>query len=102
MADLALALKRSGLRVEQVQDFTPTPGTLSTCMFYTGVDPFSGEPIYVARTDREKTLQKALLLSHLPEERKNALAALKASGRETLAQELFGRPRAAGKTSAGL
>ena len=82
MVDLALALKRAGLRVEQVQDFTPTPGTLSTCMYHTGRDPFSGEPVYVPRSDREKILQKALLLCHVPEERKNILAALKACGRE--------------------
>jgi uncharacterized radical SAM protein YgiQ len=89
MVDLALALKRSRLRVEQVQDFTPTPGSLSTCIYHTGLDPFSGEAIYVPRSDRDKILQKALLLAHLPEERKNVLAALKACGREAVAAELF-------------
>lgn len=89
MADLALALKRSRLRVEQVQDFTPTPGSLSTCIYHTGLDPFSGEAVYVPRSDRDKILQKALLLAHLPEERKNILAALKACGREAVAAELF-------------
>jgi uncharacterized radical SAM protein YgiQ len=88
MVELALALKRSGLRVEQVQDFTPTPGTLATCMYHTGIDPFSGEAVYVPRSDREKILQKALLLSHLPEERKNVMAALKGCGREAAATEL--------------
>lgn len=89
MVELALALKRSGLRVEQVQDFTPTPGTLATCMYHTGIDPFSGQAVYVPRSDREKILQKALLLSHVPEERKNVMAALKAGGREAVAAELF-------------
>ncbi|HEX9137873.1 MAG TPA: DUF3362 domain-containing protein, partial [Nitrospirota bacterium] len=89
MVDLALALKRQGLRVEQVQDFTPTPGTLSTCMYHTGIDPSTGCEIYVPRSDREKILQKALLLAHLPAERKNIMAALKACGREAAATELF-------------
>ena len=89
MVDLALALKRSRLRVEQVQDFTPTPGSLSTCIYHTGLDPFSGEAVYVARSDRDKLLQKALLLAHLPEERQHILAALKACGREAVAAELF-------------
>lgn len=90
MVDLALMLKRWGMKVEQVQDFTPTPGTLSTCIYHTGVDPFTGEKVYVARTDREKGLQKSLLLYHVPEERKNCLAALKECGREDAAAELFG------------
>jgi len=82
MVDLALKLKALGLRVEQVQDFTPTPGTLSTCIYHTGIDPLSGEPVYVPRGAREKRLQKALLLAHLPENRKDVLEALRACGRE--------------------
>ena len=93
MVELALALKKYGLRVEQVQDFTPTPGTLATCMFHTGIDPFSGSAVHVARTDREKLLQKALLLAHLPEERKNVMAALRVCGREEAAAELLGSGR---------
>ncbi|MBJ6725870.1 YgiQ family radical SAM protein [Geomesophilobacter sediminis] len=89
MVELALSLKRMGMRVEQVQDFTPTPGTLSTCMYYTGVDPFTGEKVYVPKTDREKGLQKSLLLYHVPEERKNCLLALRECGREDAAEELF-------------
>ncbi|KAF0216653.1 MAG: radical SAM family [Geobacteraceae bacterium] len=89
MVELALFLKRNGLRVEQVQDFTPTPGTLSTSIYYTGIDPFTGKEVYVPRSDREKRLQKSLLLCHLPEERKNVLQALKACGREAAAVELL-------------
>lgn len=89
MVELALALKRHGLRVEQVQDFTPTPGTLATCIYHTGIDPFTGTNVYVARSDREKILQKALLLTHLPEERKNVMAALRACGREAMAADLL-------------
>ncbi|AJY69141.1 hypothetical protein RW64_05740 [Geobacter sulfurreducens] len=90
MVELALFLKRAGLRVEQVQDFTPTPGTLSTCMYHTGLDPFAGAPVHVPRGDREKRLQKALLLWHLPTERRNVLDALRACGRESVARELLG------------
>jgi uncharacterized radical SAM protein YgiQ len=90
MADQALILKSMGLRVEQVQDFTPTPGTLATCMFFTGKHPWTGEGVHVPRTDREKKLQKALLLWHLPEQRGNVLEALRLCGHEEYAKELFG------------
>ena len=93
MVDLALMLRRWGMQVEQVQDFTPTPGTLSTCIYHTGIDPFTGEKVYVPKTDREKGLQKSLLLYHVPEERKSCLLALKECGREAVAAELFGARR---------
>jgi len=82
MVDVALFLKRHHLRVEQVQEFTPTPGTLSTCIYYTGRDPFSGARIHVPRSAEEKRLQKALLLWHLPEHRRDVLKALAVSGRQ--------------------
>jgi uncharacterized radical SAM protein YgiQ len=90
MVELALFLKRRGLRVEQVQDFTPTPGTLSTCMYYTGIDPFTGATLHVVRSDREKRLQKALLLWHVPAERSAILQALQVAGREDATMELLG------------
>ena len=71
--ELALYLKRSGQRPEQVQDFYPTPGTLSTCMYYTGIDPRSGERVYVARDAEEKAMQRALLQASRPENRADAL-----------------------------
>ena len=89
MLALALMLRKLGMKVEQVQDFTPTPGTLSTCMFYTGINPENKETLFVARSDREKGLQKALLLWHLPEERKKVLEALRELGREELAGQLL-------------
>jgi len=95
MLDLALALKSLGFRVEQVQDFTPTPGSLSTCMFHTGIDPESGKKIYVPQSDREKGLQKALLLWHQPGERTKVLEALRILGRDELAGILLG-PAAGG------
>ncbi|GFE59246.1 YgiQ family radical SAM protein [Geobacter sp. AOG1] len=90
MVELALFLKRYNLRVEQVQDFTPTPGTLATCMYHSGLDPMTGAAVYVPRGDREKRLQKSLLLSHLPAERTTILQALRACGREDAAGALLG------------
>jgi uncharacterized radical SAM protein YgiQ len=90
MLELALALKTLGFRVEQIQDFTPTPGSLSTCMYYTGIDPDSGTAVYVPRTDREKGLQKALLLWYQPGERNKVLEALRELSREDLEIELLG------------
>jgi uncharacterized radical SAM protein YgiQ len=90
MLELALALKELGFKVEQVQDFTPTPGSLSTCMYHTGIDPDSGKAVYVPRTDREKGLQKALLLWHQPAERNKVLEALRELGREDMAPVLLG------------
>lgn len=82
MLELALALKKMGMKVEQVQDFTPTPGTIATCMFYSGIDPMTGKRVYTATSDREKGLQKSLLLWHLPAEQAKVLEALKELGRE--------------------
>jgi radical SAM superfamily enzyme YgiQ (UPF0313 family) len=58
MSELASEVKSLGIRPEQVQDFTPTPMTLSTAMYYTGFDPYTGEKIYVARKIEEKRRQK--------------------------------------------
>ncbi|NLK60827.1 MAG: DUF3362 domain-containing protein, partial [Treponema sp.] len=57
----ALELKKSGFVPDQVQDFYPTPGTLSTCMYFTGMDPYTGTTIHVARGAKERALQRALL-----------------------------------------
>ncbi len=97
MVELALFLKRNRLEVEQLQDFTPTPGTLATSVYYSGIDPFSGEEIYVARSDREKRLQKVLLLSHIPAERRNVMAALAACGRDAAWAELLGNAPVRGR-----
>ncbi len=59
--ELAVFLKKMGIRPEQVQDFYPTPGTVSTCMYYTGLDPYTMKEVYVARDPHEKALQRALL-----------------------------------------
>ncbi len=82
--ELALFLKREHLRPEQVQDFYPTPGTISTCMFYTGLNPYTLKEIYVPRTDREKAMQRALLQYFNPKNKDLVIAALKAAGRSDL------------------
>ena len=66
---LALYLRRHNIRPEQVQDFYPTPGTLSTAMFYTGIDPRTMKKVYVPRSSHEKAMQRALLQSSRPENR---------------------------------
>ncbi len=81
---LAEYLKKSGLRPEQVQDFYPTPGTMSTAMFYTGLDTRSMEPVYVARDPHEKAMQRALMQYYIPTNHRLVLEALRRAGREDL------------------
>ena len=69
---------------EQVQDFYPTPSTLSTCMYYTGIDPLTGEKVYTARSPHEKAIQRALLQYRRPENRKLVLEGLQLAGRTDL------------------
>lgn len=88
MVQLLKELQHLRLKVEQVQEFTPTPGTAATCMYHTGLDPDSGKPVPVARTDREKILQKSILLCHLPEERQRVIKLLREEGRDDLLQLL--------------
>ncbi len=82
--ELALYLKKNNLNPEQVQDFYPTPGTASTCMFYTGIDPESGKNVYVARDYEEKQMQRALLQFARPANAHLVRKALKKAGREDL------------------
>lgn len=91
MIDVAIFLKEHNLRVEQVQEFTPTPGSLATCIYHTGRDPFSGEVVHVPLNANERRQQKALLLWHLPESRKDVLAALRRCKREDLIRPLLGQ-----------
>ncbi len=81
---LSVYLKKHGLNPEQVQDFYPTPGTVSTCMYYTGLDPITGESVYVAKTEKEKAMQRALLQVKRPENRRLVEEALKTAEREDL------------------
>jgi uncharacterized radical SAM protein YgiQ len=82
--ELALFLKRDGFVPDQVQDFYPTPGTLSTCMYYTERDPFTGEKVYVPKDPEEKRMQRALLHFNKPENRETVVKALRKANREEL------------------
>lgn len=82
--ELAVYMKRIGLNPEQVQDFYPTPGTASTVMYYTGIDPLTKKRIYCTTDYREKQMQRALLQFYKPENRTLVREALKLAGREDL------------------
>ncbi|MBQ7784623.1 MAG: YgiQ family radical SAM protein [Clostridia bacterium] len=82
--ELAEYLRDINHQPEQVQDFYPTPGTLSTCMFYTGVDPSNGKPVFVPRTPQEKAMQRALLQFKRPQNFPLVREALIKAGREDL------------------
>lgn len=82
--ELAEYLRDINHQPEQVQDFYPTPGTLSTCMFYTGFDPRNGKPIFIPRTPQEKAMQRALLQFKRPQNFPLVREALRAAGREDL------------------
>ncbi len=82
--ELAEYLRDIGHRPEQVQDFYPTPGTLSTCMYYTEKDPRTGESVYVAKSPHEKAMQRALIQYTLPQNYDLVKEALKKAGRDDL------------------
>ncbi len=82
--EMALWLKKWGYSPEQVQDFYPTPGTISTVMYYTGIHPMTGKKVYVTTDYHQKQLQRALLQFSKPENAALVREALKAAGREDL------------------
>ena len=94
-ARLAVYTKRIGLDPEQVQDFYPTPGTASTVMYYTGLDPFTGKEVYTATDYHEKQLQRALLQWRRPENRRKIREAMEyctPAGVKDLEELLSGSP----------
>lgn len=96
---LAEYLHDRNIRPQQVQDFYPTPGTISTCMYYTGIDPRNMNRIYVPRGYHEKELQRALLQWFRPENKKLVMEALRKTGRTDLIGKLVGA-YAPGRTKA--
>ncbi|MDO5582245.1 MAG: YgiQ family radical SAM protein, partial [Planctomycetia bacterium] len=84
MVQVAEYLKKNGICPEQVQDFIPTPFEIATCIYYTGLDPFTEEKIYVPRGLRERRLQRALLMYYRPEYYHDVKTALKEAHREDL------------------
>ena len=81
---LAEYVKDMGFMPEQVQDFYPTPSTMSTCMYYTGIDPRTGEKVYVPKDPKEKAMQRALLQYRKPENYELVREALEKAGRTDL------------------
>lgn len=88
---LAEFIQKSGIRPEQLQDFTPTPGSASTCMYYSGIDPFTGEEVYVAKNSEERRMQRALMQYWLPENAQTVRKALEKAGRKDLIAKLCKR-----------
>ena len=82
--ELALFLKKEHIHPQQVQDFYPTPGTISTAMFYTGLDPYTMEPVFVPKTYEQKKMQRALLQYFKPENYDIVRKALRMAGRADL------------------
>ena len=82
--ELALFCKRENIHPKQVQDFYPTPGTISTCMFNTGIDPYTMKEVYVPKTEEEKSMQRALLQYFIPENKQKVIKALIKAGRKDL------------------
>jgi uncharacterized radical SAM protein YgiQ len=82
--ELAVYLNKKGIQPEQVQIFYPTPGTISTCMYYTGLDPMTMKPVHVPRTVQEKTVQRALMQWKRPKNYEIVRRTLLETGRSEL------------------
>ena len=91
MAELAVITKRLDFHLEQVQDFTPTPMTVATEAWYTGFHPYTLEPVYSAKTQKEKLAQRMFFFWYKPEERRAIVNELKRIGRSDLIPKLYGR-----------
>ena len=91
MAELAVITKRLDFHLEQIQDFTPTPMTVATEAWHTGYHPYTLQPIFSAKTQREKLAQRMFFFWYKPEERKAIIQELKQMGRNDLIDKLYGR-----------
>ena len=89
MAELAVITKRLDFHLEQVQDFTPTPMTVSTEAWYTGFHPYTLRPVFSAKTQREKLAQRQFFFWYKPEERQHIIRELKRIGRTDLIDKLY-------------
>ena len=89
MAELAVLTKELDFHLEQVQDFTPTPMTVSTEAWYTGYDPYSLEPVFSAKSPKEKLAQRQYFFWYKPEERRNIEQSLRRIGRPDLIKKLY-------------
>lgn len=91
MAELAVLTKNLDFQLEQVQDFTPTPMTVSTEAWYTGVHPYTLEPVFSAKTQQEKLAQRQFFFWYKPQERNNITRELRKMNRPDLIDKLFGQ-----------
>ena len=91
MAELAVITKRLDFHLEQVQDFTPTPMTVSTETWYTGYHPYTQEPVFSAKSRQEKLAQRQFFFWYKPEERRALIDELRRIGRQDLIDKLYGR-----------
>ncbi len=91
MAELAVITKRLDFHLEQVQDFTPTPMTVATEAWHTGYHPYTLQPIFSAKTQKEKLAQRMFFFWYKPEERRAIIQELKRMGRSDLIDKLYGR-----------
>lgn len=91
MAELAVITKKLDFHLEQVQDFTPTPMTVATEAWYTGYHPYTLEPVYSAKTAKQKLAQRMFFFWYKPEERKNIINELRKIGRSDLIDKLYGK-----------
>ncbi|OGR41876.1 MAG: YgiQ family radical SAM protein [Elusimicrobia bacterium GWA2_61_42] len=89
MADLAVFLKERNIRPQQINDFLPAPMELATSIYFTGLDPFTLEPVYVPKKETERRMQRALLQYYKPENKPLILKALREINRADLARKLF-------------
>ena len=89
MAELAVITKRLNFHLEQIQDFTPTPMTISTEAWYTGLHPYTLQPVFSAHTPQEKLDQRRFFFWYKPEERRAIITLLKRMGRTDLIDRLF-------------
>ncbi len=90
MAELAAITKSEGFKLEQVQDFTPTPMTLSSVMYYTGFDPYTKEKVYSAKSSDDRSDQRSFLFWYKEENREKLKRRLRKIGREDILKKLFG------------
>lgn len=89
MAELAAETKELDFHLEQVQDFTPTPMTLATEIYYTGIHPYTGEKVYTARSEKEKLAQRQFFFWYKPEARTQLISELKRMHRPDLLERLY-------------
>lgn len=97
MADLAVLTKSMNFQLEQVQDFTPTPMTVATVIYYSGYHPYTLEKVYTAKSAREKEAQRQYFFWYKPEERKSIIQSLSRIGRKDLIPKLFGTSKTSNK-----